>query len=271
MRVVVQRDAVEVTGRPCLPRRRHRGAGARALGRRCARVWAPTVGWSVAGVTVDGVALPGETVTAGQVTLPRVSASHQVKATFLKNAYAVAATVRDGAGATAAVTDAAGAPVSAVPHGEGCTFSWQAEPGWRVSDILVNGKSVALTGLFAVADAGQWVRRWKSRRPWRGLRAAHRTGWRPGDAGGGRQRHGAAGNGALRGHGGGCLEDTAQLARGVHHRGRRRAHGRGAAALAGEGGERSPSRRWTATIASPWPSARYRGRHGRGARPRAAL
>lgn len=157
VRVVVQRDAVEVTGEAVPAEGGVIAAPGRVPWGDDARVsWAPTAGWSVAGVTVDGVALPGETVTAGQVTLPRVSASHQVKATFLKNAYAVAATVRDGAGATAAVTDAAGAPVSAVPHGEGCTFSWQAEPGWRVSDILVNGKSVALTGLFAVADAGQW-------------------------------------------------------------------------------------------------------------------
>ncbi|MFR1166825.1 MAG: hypothetical protein ACLSDQ_03925 [Adlercreutzia equolifaciens] len=45
-----------------------------------------------------------------------------------------------------------------------------------------------------------------------------------------------------------------------------------AAALAGEGGERSPSRRWTATIASPWPSSAIPWpSRPRGARPRAAL
>ncbi|MFR1166827.1 MAG: hypothetical protein ACLSDQ_03935 [Adlercreutzia equolifaciens] len=59
--VVVQRDAVEVTGEAVPAEGGVIAAPGRVPWGDDARVsWAPTAGWSVAGVTVDGVALPGK-------------------------------------------------------------------------------------------------------------------------------------------------------------------------------------------------------------------
>lgn len=118
--------------------------------------WMPRTGWHVDAVTVNGVPLASADVLAGSTTLSGVTEDVAVRVLFERNAYHVAATVRDNRGGSASVADDAGAPTASVLHGDPFRFSWAADTGYTCADILVNGESVQDSGLFALADAGSW-------------------------------------------------------------------------------------------------------------------
>lgn len=118
--------------------------------------WVPRVGWHVDAVTVNGTPLAAAEVLAGSTTLAHVTEDATVRVLFERNAYGVAATVRDNVGGSAAVSDDAGAPAASVLHGDPFRFTWAADTGYTCADILVNGESVQGSGLFTLADAGSW-------------------------------------------------------------------------------------------------------------------
>ena len=109
------------------------------------------------------VSRPGVPTGYFAVTFPDMRRDHTVRAVFERATFAATASVRDGVGGTALVTAVNGEALESpgasrtVEFGDDATFSWQAQEGWRTADVLVDGKSLAGTKGFALADAGSWT------------------------------------------------------------------------------------------------------------------
>ena len=94
---------------------------------------AANIGYHIAGVKVDGASMGA----ISSYTFTNVTGYHTIVASFAPDAYTVAATA--GTGGTISPSGAV-----SVNYGESQTFVITANPGYRVSDVTVDGSSIGV-------------------------------------------------------------------------------------------------------------------------------
>jgi hypothetical protein len=100
----------------------------------------PDEGYRIESINVNGVCLKGnalaDVVSAGKFMLSSVTEDHSIIASFVKRTYTVTA----GTDGNGSIVPNNGSGIT-VYHGEGVKFTFTPDPGYRVSDIIVNGIS----------------------------------------------------------------------------------------------------------------------------------
>jgi hypothetical protein len=99
---------------------------------------APNAGYHVADVRVDGLSVG----TPTSYTFSNVSANRTIAATFALNTYTISAT----AGANGSISPAGNTTVS---YGAGLAFSITPDTGYRVSEVVVDGKPIGAMESYA--------------------------------------------------------------------------------------------------------------------------